>query len=132
MTLRKIIRHYIEDHTHQMNFLDSIATAQGEQTIQKNVLEIYKENSALLEEQSGIQSSMTENEIGDYMQIVINETKNLDNTLGGTRRIREMTTFRRKYIHAKCTQTTQHHVCLTPSLYCLSFILLCFVLWKIQ
>ena len=82
MTLRKIIRHYIEDHTHQMNFLDSIATAQGEQTIQKNVLEIYKENSALLEEQSGIQSSMTENEIGDYMQIVINETKNLDNTLG--------------------------------------------------
>jgi hypothetical protein len=76
LKLRRLIRHYIEDHRQQMNFLDSIGTAQGEHEIQKKVLEILKENSDLMEQESGVQTSITENEIKDYLQIVINETKN--------------------------------------------------------
>jgi hypothetical protein len=75
ITLRRLIRHYIEDHRQQMKFLDRIGTAQGEQEMQKKVLEILKENSEIMEEQSGVQSSLTENEIKDYLQMVINETK---------------------------------------------------------
>jgi hypothetical protein len=74
-TLLRLIRHYIEDHRQQMKFLDSIGTAQGEQELQKKVLEVLKENSDLMEEQSGVQSSLTENEIKDYLQMVLNELK---------------------------------------------------------
>lgn len=35
ITLRRLIRHYIEDHRQQMKFLDRIGTAQGEQEMQK-------------------------------------------------------------------------------------------------
>lgn len=77
-----MIRHYIEDRQQQMKFLDSIGTAQGEQEIQTKVLDIIKENSDFMEEQSGVQSSMSENEIKDYLQIVINETKNKNHVSG--------------------------------------------------
>ena len=39
-------------------------------------MEILKENSDLMEQESGVQTSITENEIKDYLQIVINETRN--------------------------------------------------------
>jgi hypothetical protein len=58
-----------------MKFLDNIGTAQGEQEIQKRILETLKNSSDIMEQDSGVQSSMTDNEIKDYLQLVLKEIK---------------------------------------------------------
>lgn len=73
--LRKLIREYVKDHQQHMKFLDNIGTAQGEQEIQKRVLETLKHSSDIMEQDSGVQSSMTDNEIKDYLQLVLKELK---------------------------------------------------------
>jgi hypothetical protein len=61
--LRRLIRQYVKDHQQHMKFLDNIGTAQGEQEIQKRVLETLKHSSDIMEQDSGVQSSMTDNEM---------------------------------------------------------------------
>jgi hypothetical protein len=70
--LRQSIRNFaIKDS----RLLDSIGTAHMEQEIQKRVLELTKQNQDRMAEESGIQSSLTEEDMKEYLQQVIEEVK---------------------------------------------------------
>jgi len=58
-----LIRHYVEYHQQQIKFLNLIGTAQEGQELEKKVLDILKESSDLMKEESGVESSITEKEI---------------------------------------------------------------------
>jgi hypothetical protein len=70
-TLRRSIRKSVKD----MKFLESIGTAQMEQELQKRVLTIAKENSDVMTEETGVQPSLTEDEMKEYLNMVANEIK---------------------------------------------------------
>jgi hypothetical protein len=70
-TLRRSIRKSVKD----MKFLEGIGTAQMEQELQKKVLTIAKENSDVMTEETGVQPSLTEDEMKDYLDMVANEIK---------------------------------------------------------
>jgi hypothetical protein len=70
-TLRRSIRKSVKD----MKFLESIGTAQMEQDLQKRVLTIAKENSDVMTEETGVQPSLTEDEMKEYLDMVANEIK---------------------------------------------------------
>ena len=53
--------------------LDSIGKAHMQKELEDRVLTIAKKKSDLMEEETGIEPSMTENEIKDYIEIVTNE-----------------------------------------------------------
>jgi hypothetical protein len=53
--------------------LDSIGSAQMEQEIQKKVIEFTKRNQDRMAEETGIQSSLTEEDMKEYLQQVIKE-----------------------------------------------------------
>jgi hypothetical protein len=59
--------------TEQSKLLDSIGTAHMQQELESRVLTIAKKKSYLMEEETGIEPSMTENEIKDYIEMVTNE-----------------------------------------------------------
>jgi hypothetical protein len=70
--LRQSIRNFaIKDS----RLLDSIGTAHMEQEIQKRVLELTRRNQDRMAEESGIQSSLTEEDMKEYLQQVIEEVK---------------------------------------------------------
>jgi hypothetical protein len=69
-TLRQSIRKSV---TEQSKLLDSIGTAHMEQELQSRVLTIAKKNSEALAEESGVETSMTEDDMKDYLEIVMNE-----------------------------------------------------------
>jgi hypothetical protein len=58
-----------------MKFLESIGTAQMEQELQKRVLTIAKENSDDMTEETGVQPSLTEDQMKEYLDMVSNEVK---------------------------------------------------------
>ena len=70
-TLRRSIRKSVKD----MKFLGSIGTAQMEQELQKRVLTIAKENSDVMTDETGVQPSLTEDEMKEYLDMVVNEIK---------------------------------------------------------
>jgi hypothetical protein len=70
-TLRRSIRKSVKD----MKFLESIGTAQMEQELQKRVLIIAKENSDDMTEETGVQPSLTEDQMKEYLDMVSNEVK---------------------------------------------------------
>jgi hypothetical protein len=70
-TLRRSIRKGVKD----MKFLESIGTAQMEQELQKRVLTIAKKNSDVMTEETGVQPSLTEDEMKEYLNMVANEIK---------------------------------------------------------
>jgi hypothetical protein len=72
LTLRQSIRHSVME---QSKFLDSMGTAQMESELQTRVLKTAKKASDSMEEESGVESSMTEDDMKDYMEIVMNEIK---------------------------------------------------------
>jgi hypothetical protein len=78
--LRRLIRHYVEDHQQQIKFLNLIGTAQEGQEMEKKVLDILKESSDLMKEESGVESSIAEKEIKDYLQMVLKETSKNNTT----------------------------------------------------
>jgi hypothetical protein len=59
----------------QSNLLDSIGTAQMERQLQTSVLTISKKTSDEMKENSGIEASLSEDGIRDYMSLVIKELK---------------------------------------------------------
>ena len=69
-TLRQSIRKSV---TEQSKLLDSIGTAHMEQELQSRVLTIAKKNSEAMAEESGVETSMTEDDMKDYLEIVMNE-----------------------------------------------------------
>ncbi len=72
LTLRQSIRQSVRE---QSKFLDSMGTAQMESELQTRVLKTAKKASDSMEEESGVESSMTEDDMKDYMEIVMNELK---------------------------------------------------------
>jgi hypothetical protein len=55
--------------------LDSIGTAHMEHEIQKRVLELTRKNQRNLEEETGIQSSLTDDDMKHHLGEVIEEIK---------------------------------------------------------
>jgi hypothetical protein len=70
-TLRRSIRKSVKD----MKFLESIGAAQMEQELQKRVLTIARENSDIMTEEAGVQPSLSEAEMKEYLDLVVNEIK---------------------------------------------------------
>jgi hypothetical protein len=69
-TLLRSIRKSV---TEQANFLGSIGTAQRNNELESRVLKIAKNLEDEIEEASGVETSLDENEVVDYVQYVINE-----------------------------------------------------------
>ncbi|TLX84535.1 MAG: hypothetical protein E6L04_06770 [Thaumarchaeota archaeon] len=59
----------------QSKLLDSIGTAQMEGELQTSILTIAKKTSYEMKENSGIEASLSEDDIRDYMSLVIKELK---------------------------------------------------------
>src|SRR5918992_2408450 len=72
LALRQSIR---KSAIKEVKFLDSMGTAQMESELQSRVLKTAKKASDTMAEESGLESSMTEDEMKDYMEIVMNELK---------------------------------------------------------
>jgi hypothetical protein len=68
-----LLRSIRKSTTEQANFLGGIGVAQKNKEIESRVLKIAKNFEEELEETSGVESSLTENEVVDYVQYVINE-----------------------------------------------------------
>jgi hypothetical protein len=72
VNLRKSIRKTVEQHS---NLLDNIGTSQMEQEIHRRVIKITKEKLNEMTEETGVQSSVTEDEMKQYMDNVLKEIK---------------------------------------------------------
>jgi hypothetical protein len=69
-TLRMSIKKSI---TEQAKFLHGMGSAQMEQELQSTVMKVAKKHSDILTEKSGVESSMTENDIKEYLTMVLSE-----------------------------------------------------------
>jgi hypothetical protein len=69
-TLRQSIRRTV---TEQSKLLDSIGTAHMEQELQSRVLTIAKKNSDDMAEETGVETSMSEDDMKDYLEVVMKE-----------------------------------------------------------
>ena len=70
--LRQSIRNFA---IKESKLLDSIGTAQMEQEIQKRVVTVTKQNKDRMEEQTGIEASLSEQEVKQYLDLVLKELK---------------------------------------------------------
>ena len=70
--LRKSIRNSVQE---QSKILDSIGTAQMEQELERKVLMITREQQENMTEETGVQSSINEDEVRKYLDQVIREVK---------------------------------------------------------
>ena len=68
--LRQSIRRSV---TEQSKLLDSIGTAHMEQELQSRVLTIARKNSDAMAEETGVETSMNEDDMKDYLEIVMKE-----------------------------------------------------------
>lgn len=75
VNLRKSLRNTTEK---ELKLLDDIGTAQMNQEIERKVTQMTKANAALLTEQSGIEPSLTDGEIQDYL---VHVTKEIQETI---------------------------------------------------
>ena len=71
-TLRQSIRKSVME---QSKLLDSIGTAEMEKEVQKRVLTVLKKTSADMKERTGVEASMNEGEMKDYVELVIKELR---------------------------------------------------------
>jgi hypothetical protein len=71
-TLRLTIRKSL---TEQAKFLDSMGSAQLERELQSTVMRITKKHSAILTEKTGVEASMTDSDIKEYMSMVMDEIR---------------------------------------------------------
>ena len=60
----------------QLRFLDSIGTAEWERELEKKVLEVTKTNAESLKQESGIEPSLSMDEVNQYIFEVLGELKN--------------------------------------------------------
>ena len=68
------LRHSIRrDMNEQSKLLDSIGTAHMEQELQSRVLTIAKKHSDMITEKTGVEASMTENDMKEYIEMVTKE-----------------------------------------------------------
>jgi hypothetical protein len=59
----------------ESKLLDSMASAQMEQELQNKILNVTKENAQMMEQESGTGPSLTDDEITNYLNRVVNEVK---------------------------------------------------------
>jgi hypothetical protein len=79
-TLRQIVRKSAKD----MKFLESIGRAQMEQEMKSSVMQVFKTNAETLAEQSsGVQPSLSEEEIHQYLDQVIEQVRLSNKPQGG-------------------------------------------------
>jgi hypothetical protein len=71
--LRQSIRNYA---IKESRLLDSIGKAEMQREIERRVIAITKQNQDRMVEETGIQSSLTEEDIKKYLEQVIEEVKN--------------------------------------------------------
>src|ERR671910_1395366 len=74
--LRQSIRKSAIDES---KFLVSIGSAQIEQKVEKKVIQMAKDNAASMTEQTGVQLSLTEHDMKQYLSTVLKEIKVLQN-----------------------------------------------------
>lgn len=74
-TLRLSIRKSVSE---QAKFLDSMGTAQMEQELQSTVMKIARKHSDVLTKKTGVESSMTDADIKEYLTMVLNEIHKSD------------------------------------------------------
>jgi hypothetical protein len=72
MYQRQSIRKTVVDQT---KFLERIGTAQMEREVQLKVLDVTREQNERMEEEGGVTSSFTDDEVKNYMQEVLKEVK---------------------------------------------------------
>ena len=72
MTLRQSIRKSVME---QSKLLDNIGTAEMEKEVQKRVLTVVKKTSDDMKERTGVEASMNEGEMKDYVELVIKELR---------------------------------------------------------
>lgn len=70
--LRKSIRRYAIEES---GLLDSIGMAQMESEIEKNVLSLTKRNQDKMTEETGVQSSLSEDDVKQYLEQVLQEVR---------------------------------------------------------
>jgi hypothetical protein len=71
MALRQSIRRSVMEQSSKL--LDSIGSAQMERELQTRVLTVAKKASNIMAKETGVEASMTEDDMKDYMQVVIKE-----------------------------------------------------------
>jgi hypothetical protein len=74
-TLRLSIRKSVSE---QAKFLDSMGTAQMEQELQSTVTKIARKHSDVLTKKTGVESSITDADIKEYLTMVLNEIHKSD------------------------------------------------------
>ena len=72
--LRQSLRISVEEQQ-QSNLLDNIGSSQMEQEVRKKVVKVMKDLSYQTEEKTGIQTSLEEQDIKEYLNKVIEEVK---------------------------------------------------------
>ena len=72
------MRQSIRNYAKESRLLDSIGMAHMEQEIQKKVISITKRNQDMLAQETGVQSSLSEEDIRTYLDQVIREVKKGD------------------------------------------------------
>jgi hypothetical protein len=70
--LRRSIRHVART---QSKLLDSMVTAEIEKEIERRVMEIVKIQSVEMERETGVQPSLNDQQVHDYLKQVIREVK---------------------------------------------------------
>ena len=70
--LRQSIRNFA---IKESRLLDSIGTAHMEQEIQRRVLTLTKQSQIRMAEETGIQSSLSDDDVKEYLEQVIKEVK---------------------------------------------------------
>jgi hypothetical protein len=77
--LRQSVRQFAISES---KLLDSIGTAHMEQEIQRRVLILAKQNHDRMVEETGIQSSLTDDDVKEYLELVIEEIKSQRGSAG--------------------------------------------------
>jgi hypothetical protein len=72
MALRQTIRKSVME---QSKLLDRIGSAQMDKELQGRVLTVAKKASNIIEEETGVEAPMTEEDMKDYLQLVIKEVQ---------------------------------------------------------
>jgi hypothetical protein len=103
--LRQSIRTSVE---HQLDLLDKIGTAQMDNEIVKNILSVIKNLSAEIAEQTGVESSLEQGDINDYLVQVMKETKG---TKKEQKRKRHKISFEKR-VSKKATKSAEQRISL--------------------
>ena len=76
--LRRSIKESVRNES---NLLGNIGSAQMESVLQNRVMKVVRNLSGEIEQETGVQSSLKESELKDYVQMAIQEMRSKKNSL---------------------------------------------------